>query len=414
MKIIRAVIKTFFFVMLITSAATFVLVYILAQNMSQNYKINRGQQLKIDTIVPVTAVFDGTKQSQQSVGRNVGETFEVDLKMFGVIPFSTVEVEVVDEMYVAVLGNPFGMKTYTEGVLVVELTDVDSKDGYINPAKMAGIKVGDYIKSVDGISVSCNEDLSEIVALSDGKPLSFETERDGTIIHCKVQPVKSVETDSYRVGIWVRDSSAGIGTLTFYSPSTGVVCGLGHGICDADTNELLELHSGELVGAQIVSVNKGSSGSPGELKGKFTYDDIADITLNSECGVFGVLKGTLDISNLTELALKQEVEDGEAQILCTIEGDTPLLYSCTIKKRSSAYLSNTQNLIVTITDEELIAKTGGIVQGMSGAPILQKGKLVGALTHVLVDDSKTGYGIFAENMLETAQDVAQEQLKNAS
>lgn len=413
MKIIRAVIKTLFFVMLTASATAFVLVYILAQNMSQNYKINRGQELKIDTIVPVTAVFDGTKESQ-SVGRNAGETFEVDLKMFGVIPFSTVEVEVVDEMYVAVLGNPFGMKTYTEGVLVVELTDVDSKDGYINPAKMAGIKVGDYIKSVDGISVSCNEDLSEIVALSDGKPLSFETERDGKIIRCKVQPVKSNETDTYRVGIWVRDSSAGIGTLTFYSPSTGVVCGLGHGICDADTNELLELHSGELVGAQIVSVNKGSSGSPGELKGKFTYDDIADITLNSECGVFGVLKGTLDISNLTELALKQEVEDGDAQILCTIDGDTPRLYSCTIKKRSSAYLSNTQNLIVTITDEELIAKTGGIVQGMSGAPILQKGKLVGALTHVLVDDSKTGYGIFAENMLETAQDVAQEQLKNVS
>ncbi len=413
MKAAKTVIKTMFFVLLFVSATIFVLVYILGQHMSQNYKINRGEQLKIDSIIPVTAEYNGAKVSQSGKHR-VGDTFEVDLKMFGVIPFSTVEVEVVDEMYVAVLGNPFGMKTYTDGVLVIELTDVDTEKGYINPAKSAGIKVGDYIKSVDGVSITCNEDIAELVALSNGKTMEFEIVRNGTEILFTVKPVRSVENDTYRVGIWVRDSSAGIGTLSFYSPSTGIVCGLGHGICDSDTGELLKLNSGELVGAQILSVNKGSSGNPGELKGKFTYDDIANIELNSECGVYGFLKGSIDISNLTELALKQEVEDGKAQILCTVEGESPKLYTCTIKKRSSAYLSDTQNFIVTVTDDELIAKTGGIVQGMSGAPILQKGKLVGALTHVLVDDSKTGYGIFAENMLETAQGVAEEQLKEAS
>ncbi|MGN1320818.1 MAG: SpoIVB peptidase S55 domain-containing protein, partial [Acutalibacteraceae bacterium] len=142
------------------------------------------------------------------------------------------------------------------------------------------------------------------------------------------------------------------------------------------------------------------------LKGKFTYDSIADIALNCEKGVYGFMKDDINAANLTEIALKQEVHNGEAQILCTVEGDTPKLYSCTIKKCNSSY-SPTQNLIVTVTDRELINATGGIVQGMSGSPILQDGKLIGALTHVLVSDSLTGYGIYAENMLDTAESVSQ-------
>ncbi len=395
-------------------SVVFIAVYIVDNKVSDNYKINRGDMLNIDTIVPVTAVYNGAKMSQSNLNHTVGETFEVDLKIFGVIPFSTVNVEVVDEMYVAVLGNPFGMKIYTDGVLVIEVSDVQTVNGAVNPAAIAGIKVGDYIRSVNGQKVTCNEDLSDMVIRSAGAAMSFEVVRDGKTFNCNVTPIADAESGTYHIGMWVRDSSAGIGTLTFYSPATDVVCGLGHGICDNDTGSLLALESGELVSAQIVSVEKGADGSPGALKGKFTYDTIADVGLNAQNGVYGFAQEDINVSNLTEIGLKQEVYDGEAQILCTVNGDSPKLYSCTIKKRSSNYRSSTQNLIVTITDQELINATGGIVQGMSGSPILQDGKLVGALTHVLVSDSVTGYGIFAENMLETAQEVADENLKEAS
>ena len=412
MKFFRNLIKTFFVMTLILTSGVFTLIYSASREVLPSYKINRGEILNIDSKIPVTAEFNGVKMSQ-STANTVGESFDVDLKIFGVIPFSTVSVEVVDEMYVSVLGNPFGMKIYTDGVLVIETSEVESESGSVNPAKLSGIRVGDYIKSVNGTAVTCNEDLSGIVLASNGNTLDFEVVRQDTVIHCKVKPVMSIE-GMYRIGIWVRDSSAGIGTLTFYSPISNVVCGLGHGICDSDTDSLLKLESGELVAAQIVSVEKGSEGAPGELKGKFTYHTVADIALNCEKGVYGTLRGSIDTSNLTEIALKQEVEDGEAQILCTVEGETPKLYSCEIKKRSSNYMSGTQNIIVTVTDKELIAATGGIVQGMSGSPIIQNGKLIGAVTHVLVDDPTKGYAIFAENMLTTAQSVADEQLKDAS
>ena len=382
----------------------FASVYAMSVSVDQSYKLNRGEELRIDTAMPVTAVYNGVKMSQSNDKHLVGDSFEVDLKIFGLIPFSTVNVEIVDDMYVSVLGNPFGMKIYTDGVLVIEATDVNTANDKVNPAVSAGIKVGDYIKTVNGQTVTCNEELSQFVTDSGGKALQIEAVRDGKSFNCSVVPVMDSESGIYRIGVWVRDSSAGIGTLTFYSPSNDVVCGLGHGICDADTETLLSIEQGELVEANIVDVEKGSAGNPGALKGKFTYDSIADISLNCEQGVYGIANQEINAVNLTEIALKQEVQNGEAQILCTVNGDEPRLYSCEIKKTGESN-SKTQNLVVTVTDRELINATGGIVQGMSGSPILQDGKLVGALTHVLVSDSLTGYGIYAENMLEVAQSV---------
>ena len=363
--------------------------------------------------MPITAEYEGALLSQTTKTDTVGEEFDVELKAFGVIPFSTANVEVVDEMHVSVLGTPFGMKLYTEGVLVIELTSVDTAHGTVNPAEKAGIKKGDYIVSVDGKKIYSNEDLSAAVAKSEGHRMKFEISRDGKKLFINFAAEISKETGDYKIGLWIRDSSAGIGTLTFYSPATGVVCGLGHGVCDEDTGTLLELNSGELVGAEIISVSRGSSGSPGQLKGKFTYDTIGSIDMNDQSGVYSFLKGKINLSNLTEVALKQEVKDGEAQILCTVDGTTPELFSCRVKKRSSAYLSATQNLVVTVTDERLLERTGGIVQGMSGSPILQNGKIIGAVTHVLIDDPTSGYGIFVENMLKEAETVAEEK-KEAS
>ena len=414
MKIARFFVKFLFACSLALSILIFSAIFYLQNNISSDYKIKKGDSLVINTKVPVTAEFGGVELSQSKALSDVGQSYSVDLKAFGIIPFTTVNVEVVDEMYVAVLGSPFGMKLYTEGVLVIELTEVDTANGLKKPAESAGLKLGDYIISVDGKKVTTNEDLSRIVEQSGGKKMNFSVLREKQKIRINVTAEISKETGNYKIGIWVRDSSAGIGTLTFYSPASGIICGLGHGICDEDTGSLLKLDSGEIVNAEIISVEKGAVGSPGQLSGRFGTKTLGEINLNSNVGVYSRLDGKIEFSYLTEVALKNEIKDGDAQILCTVDGETPKLYSCKIKLRTSAYHSKTQNMTVTVTDSELLSRTGGIVQGLSGSPIIQNGKLIGAVTHVLIDDPTSGYAIFAENMLETAQNVANKQLKEAS
>ncbi len=414
MKVVRFFIKFFFCIALVLSVLVFAAIFYLQSNISDDYKIKKGESLYINSNIPVTAEFGGVELSHSNANFTVGENYEVNLKAFGVIPFSTVNVEVVDEMYVAVLGSPFGMKIYTEGVLITELSVVETENGQKSPAKQAGLKLGDYIISVNNEKITTNEDLMRIVEQSHGQKLKFLVSRENKKIYINVTPVVSKETGDYKIGVWVRDSSAGIGTLTFYSPSTNIVCGLGHGICDEDTDALLKLDKGEIVDAEILSVEKGEVGSPGQLNGKFGFTTLGKICLNSNAGVYSELESELSYSYLTEVALKNEITDGKAQILCTVEGEKPKLYDCEIKVRVSAFHSKTQNMVVTVTDNSLLEATGGIVQGLSGSPILQNGKLIGAVTHVLVDDPTKGYGIFAENMLETAQSVAEENLKEAS
>ena len=406
----KKVIKGICVLLLVFCGYVFTSMYIIGEKIEPNYKVNCEQEFKINAPIPVTAVYNGQKVSRGMYENQVGESFNVDLKLFGIIPFSTVNVEVVDNMHVKVLGEPFGMKVYTNGVLVVDTKDIVTSGKSYNPAKVAGIKVGDYIKTVNGKIITCNEDLLQLVTESEGSSMTFEVIRDSKSFTCKVTPALESETSLYRIGIWVRDSSAGVGTLTFYSPTNNVVCGLGHGICDSDTKSLLDVYNGELVKAEVVDVQKGSNGNPGALKGRLSFDVIANIELNCEQGVYGIAAQEIDNTTLTEISLKQNVKDGAAQILCTVNGSTPKLYECEIKK-SKKHDSKTQNLIVTITDKELIASTGGIVQGMSGSPLIQNGKLIGAVTHVLVNDPTRGYGIFIENMLETANQVAEEQAK---
>ena len=415
MKFARILTKTLFLIFTLFSITVFSTVVYININLSQDFKIKKGETLSISSVIPVTAVYNGAKLSQISNTKNVGEEFSVDLKAFGIIPITQVSVEVVDELHVAVLGNPFGMKIYTDGVLVSEITDVATENGTKNPARTAGIRVGDYIVSVDNQKIYTNEDLVKIVENSNGKKLKFEVMRNNKKVYFSFCAVKSTETSTYKIGAWVKDSSAGIGILTFYSPSSGIICGLGHGVCDSDSEKLLKINSGEIVSAEILSVEKGEIGSPGKLTGKLNFKTLGEIDLNCEIGIYSHLSVDLQIEKLTEIALKQEITDGTAQIISTIDGDEPKAYSCNIKIRTANYHSKTQNILVTITDEDLLSTTGGIVQGMSGSPIIQNGKLIGAVTHVLVDDPTKGYAIFAENMLETAQSVAESnKLKDAS
>lgn len=412
MKIARILAKSLFFILLIFDIAVFGALFYLTDCLGEDFKIKKGDTLNLNTPLPVTAVYNGTELSSRHTEEQSGN-LQIDLKMFGVIPFSKVQVRVVDQMQVAVLGQPFGMKLYTKGVLVVDLTDVATENGNFNPAKQVGIKKGDYVMSVNGTEISTNEDLVNAVQSSKGNTLKLKILRNNKEMSFEVTPIMSSDTNTYKIGIWVRDSSAGIGTLTFYSPSTDIICGLGHGVCDEDTGELLNLKSGEIVSAEIFSVEKGVKGTPGQLKGRLSADTLGRIQLNCNGGVYSLITGEIPMDNLTEVALKTEVQNGSAQILCTIDGKTPQLYDCEVEIKKSKFDSATQNMIVTVTDPRLLDATGGIVQGLSGSPILQNGKLIGAVTHVLIDDPTKGYGIFAENMLENAK-KAEKRLKKAS
>lgn len=404
--------KSLFFIFLIFDIAVFGALFYLNDCLGEDFKIKKGDTLNLNSPLPVTAVYNGTELNSRHTNENVGN-FQIDLKMFGIIPFSKAQVQIVDQMQVAVLGQPFGMKLYTKGVLVVDISDVSTSEGNRNPAKQAGLKIGDYISSINGKEITTNEDLVDLVQASEGKALDFKILRDNKTISLNITPVASNDNSGYKIGVWVRDSSAGIGTLTFYSPATDIICGLGHGVCDEDTGELLKLSSGEIVSAEIYSVEKGEKGSPGQLNGRLSSNTLGRIQLNCSGGVYSLISGEIPINNLTEVALKTEVQNGNAQILCTVNGSTPELYDCTVALKKGKFDAATQNMIITVTDPRLLETTGGIVQGLSGSPVLQNGKLIGAVTHVLIDDPAKGYGIFAENMLENAQ-KAEKSLKKAS
>ena len=404
MKIAKNLTKVLFFILLAFDIAVFSAVFYLSDSVGNSFKVKKGDTLNISSPLPVTAVYNGTELSSRHTSEET-DSISVDLKMFGIIPFTKANVRVVDEMQVAVLGEPFGMKLYTKGVLVVDIADIPTETGNQNPAEESGLKIGDYIVTANGKKISANEDLVDVVEESQDTKIKLQILRESKQQTLYITPVLSTETDSYKIGVWVRDSSAGIGTLTFYSPTTDIICGLGHGVSDEDTGKLLKIESGEIVKARIFDVEKGEKGTPGQLKGRLTAEILGDIALNCSGGVYSVINGEITFNNLTEVALKNEVTDGDAQILCTVEDSAPRLYDCIISLKKSKLNAETQNMIVTVTDPELLEKTGGIVQGMSGSPIIQNGRLIGAVTHVLIDDPTKGYGIFAENMLETAKSI---------
>lgn len=367
------------------------------------YYVAAGETLQINGPIPIEAN-EGKNSMPVEAYSAAGNHYSLDLKLPYGIPVKQVQVQVVDRELVIPGGNAFGIKMFTDGVLVVGLSDITSSGNVRNPAKSAGIKVGDIILSMDGRTVRSNEDVGAIVSSCGGRAVDIELERAGERQTLEINPVKS-EDGVYRAGIWVRDSSAGIGTMTYYDPSNGLFAGLGHAICDIDTGNIMPLQSGEIVDVAILGVNKGASGAPGELKGTFLPNTTGDLCINSQAGIFGY--GDMPDMQCTPvpLAMRQEVQEGPAQIRCTLDGNKVETYDVLIEKVSMAQENPTKNMIIRVTDPRLLAKTGGIVQGMSGSPILQNGKLVGAVTHVFVNDPTRGYGIFAENMSNVSKNA---------
>jgi len=335
------------------------------------------------------------------------DSFTADITILGSIYVKEVQVNLVEQKEVCVSGQPFGIKMFTDGLMIVGSTDISVGGERFNPAKTAGLRTGDILQSINGVKLTSNEELGSIVQSSGGKLLQITYIRNGSVSRATVQPLISDADGKYRIGIWVRDSSAGIGTLTYYDENTGIFTGLGHAVCDIDTGALMPLLNGEAVTAEIIGCKRSEAGAPGELKGKFSESGrIGYLISNSTSGIYGAVRSRNMISGRRmPVAMNYEIKTGEAVILTTVEGTEPQEYDIQIEKIMAGDSSKSQNMVIRITDSDLLEVTGGIVQGMSGSPIIQNGKLIGAVTHVFVNDPTRGYGIFIENMLAEAEKI---------
>jgi stage IV sporulation protein B len=300
-------------------------------------------------------------------------------------------------------GQPIGIKLTTNGVLVVGLSDIEGKNGEkLSPAGEAGIQIGDSIIKINGTTIKDSKDLIDKVN-KDGK-INIILLRKNKSIEKTVTPLKSEVDGNYKLGIWVRDSTAGVGTLTFYDKTSGKFAALGHPITDVDTGTLLTVKDGSLINSTIISVKKGIKGDPGEIRGIFINEEnpIGNIKENTMCGIYGdkFKIGKSKVNKPIEVAFKDEIKEGDAKILTTINGEEPKYYNIKIEKLFSQDAPGPKSMVIKVTDPELLKKTGGIVQGMSGSPIIQNNRIVGAVTHVLINNPDTGYGVYVEWMLK--------------
>lgn len=318
------------------------------------------------------------------------------LMLFGSIPIKEVQTGQIARPKLTPCGQPFGIKLMTDGVMVIDIQKINNKC----PAIECGIRIGDIITSVNGETVMTNKKIGEIISGTKGKPCTIIYKRDGDEKTATLTPVYS--EGSYKAGMWVRDSSAGIGTLTFYDSTTGAFGGLGHPICDSDTKIALPLSKGTVGEVTITGVSRSEKGNPGQLIGEFTSSDsVGEITANNDSGVFGKLNFSPSNTKEIELGFRQEAHTGEATIYTTINGEEPKEYKISIEKLDLSDRAE-HDMIIKVTDPELLEKAGGIVQGMSGSPIIQDGRLIGAVTHVFIEDPTQGYGIFADSMYQQA------------
>ena len=384
------------------SAALFAAVGFYSAALPDSYCITKGTELKLSCFLDVEAArkTDGESAVMTAAGKSAdNENIEYTLNLFGTVPLKSVTAKTVDAPALVPGGTPFGIKILTDGVIVAKLETVDERC----PAEESGICAGDVIVSVGGEKISGNQELADRIMQSGGKSVVIILRRGEKEMQVLLTPEFSESDGTYKAGMWVRDSSAGIGTVTFYDPQTGIFGGLGHPVCDKDTGKEMPIGVGEVADVTITGYIKGSCGAPGELEGNFASSGQAGtIEINCETGVFGHLKRSPSLASAIPMAYKTEVQTGKATILTTIEGNEPKEYEVEIERVDIFNNAATKNLVIKVTDPELLSKTGGIVQGMSGSPIIQNGKLVGAVTHVFVNDPTRGYGIFAENMYKSA------------
>lgn len=329
-------------------------------------------------------------------------SYQIRCKWLGVLPLKTIKVHTVEKQEVLVSGSPVGIYMETKGVLVIDSGEITDREGIRRTPAEHIIQSGDYICEIDGKVLTGKRQLMQLVRENQGEPMELQVIRHQETIKLEMTPVET-EDGSYKLGIWVRDNIQGIGTLTYVEPN-GTFGALGHGISDADTGERLEISDGDLYRADILSIRKGTAGTPGELRGVINYREenrIGTICGNSQYGIRGQMEPGKYTESMKKIptGLKQEIQTGKAEIRCDI-GDGIREYQCEILEIDSNARDTNKCFVLRITDDDLLSRTGGIVQGISGSPVLQNGKLIGAITHVFVNDPTKGYGIFIENMME--------------
>ncbi len=393
--------------------------YWMKINVPSEIKLLLGQEEEFDFSVPMEASIIGEEAAgvlyinQQPLSEDIinidlqnpfsvsseslGE-YEVQLKLFGIFPIKEISLEIIEELEVIPGGDVIGLQIETDGIMVLGTGEVTIKDGSnVEPAKGL-LKSGDYIVGINGKMGVTREDLLNAIG---AEPLKLTVNRNEKLIQVEVQPVKDY-SGKYKLGAWIRTDAQGIGTIT-YVTSNGKFGALGHGITDVDTGLLMEIDGGKLYDAEVLSVVKGKNGTPGELIGIIRQSGISligEIDENCSKGIYGQMKlGMVNKAKAVPIVLKQDIELGAATILCQVDSEVKE-YDIEIERIELGRTNDNKGLVIKITDEELLKKTGGIVQGMSGSPIMQNGKLIGAVTHVLVNDPTRGYGIFIENMLE--------------
>jgi stage IV sporulation protein B len=385
-------------------------------NIPKSITVFEGQQLQLAKAVPVSVSLNHNNSSVSLRDKkntiNISGTEqgnnEMLLELAG-FPIKKVDVNVLKDFKVIPGGQSIGVKLNSVGVLVVGHHQVNTNDGKKSPGEIAGIKVGDIITKINGQRIEKMSDVAPFVKDSGekGKPLQVVISRESGEFTTNLQPLKDENEESYKLGLYIRDSAAGIGTMTFYEPKSMKYGALGHVISDMDTKKPIVVADGQIVRSTVTSIEKGSNGDPGEKLARFSSDRevIGNIKRNSPFGIFGELNK--DISNgisdkALPISLSHQVKEGPAQILTVVDNDKVELFDIEIVSTIPQKFPATKGMVLKVTDKKLLEKTGGIVQGMSGSPIIQDGKLIGAVTHVFVNDPTSGYGVHIEWMLNEA------------
>lgn len=392
---------------LITIIFLFIL-YMYVTNITlipDNIVLLEGEEVNFKTMFGIQRVeLAKTSNSNYNI-RNI------EVNMFGKIPIKDVKVTVIDDIEVVPIGKIIGLKLYTNGVLVVGMSEIeDYNNNLIKPYENTDIKEGDTILKINELEIDDINVLKEVVNKSDGKNLELTILRDGSILTSNIIPIKTEEKE-YKLGLWVKDAATGVGTMTFYEPDSKSFAVLGHGITDNDTNNLINIESGELVTSRVISIKKGEIENPGEIKGTIlNQQTIGKVSKNTQFGIYGTLDNltslNIDLSKKIKVALRDEIKVGSAKVICALDNSNKSKeYNIEIEKIYYDNNYNNKSMLIKVTDPELLDKTGGIIRGLSGAPIIQNGKFIGAVTNVLVSNPKIGYAIFGDLMVKEMTNI---------
>ena len=360
-------------------------------------KIYIRNEKTVQSIAPIGNTIDKVKNDEN----------KYEIKFLGVIPLKSLEVQKIKNLEVYPGGNPVGVRVNSEGVLIVGYSDIEvNNKKEESPGKSGGLEIGDIILKVNDEDMENSIDLLKTIKQCEKEDIKVDILRDGKNF-TKIIRLKKENKKDYKIGLWIRDSTAGVGTMTFYDANTNKFGALGHPITDCDTNEPFIIKKGDLLESSIISIRRGEKGSPGELRGIFLNEQTpaGDIQKNTESGIFGEIKNIEALKKdkkPLKVGFRNEIVIGKAKIISTIDDNGPQEFDIEIEKLLNQSTPGSKSMVIKITDPKLLEKTGGIVQGMSGSPIIQNDKIIGAVTHVLINKPDTGYGIYIEWMLQDA------------